>query len=462
MPLIKIKNYSGECKQTSKNGEQLINGNGTCGGMQACNPVFMFVVKTAILIWILCIVYIIFYIIYRIVRYAYDAFYDYPNDIVRPGLYFLDGFFAVLCYIAVSVLWFLTGVFFILYIVYVIFRAMGLEWLIAMISPWCECKAIGLFAFFDTLSAIFFAPMFLHSKILSTVTSTKEYMRFFFTIVVGMTLNSNYILNNEYFNAFSQLYQFNHCNLNLCPEKVAAFSKIVVEQSPIKLKITIGNDPGSELTQMQTIQIDNCIAKNKVTLPNDASTIDKLTNIFSNEMARRKCYENIVPSIKSSSGGSCQMFDRVSASCFNSNEFSTDTMVNQGSKAISDNEKKKKEEAEASSSSQSNASTSSQTNASSSSSTKSNTFKADSSSSSQTNASSSTKSNTFKADSSSSSQTNASTSSKSNTNTSSSTKSNTFNADSSSSPQINSNTNTNSNTSTKSNTFNAWTAYGNY
>jgi hypothetical protein len=416
MPEIKIKNYWGECNQTKKNQERLVNGKGACGGMQACNPVFMFIVKTAILIWILCIVYILFYIIYRFVRYAYDAYYDFPDDVVRPGLYILDGFFTILCYIAFSVLWFLTGVFFIIYIVYVIFRAIGFEWLILMISPWCECKAIGLFDFFDKLAALFLAPIFINAKIKGSVIITSAYITYFLSMVVGMSLNPNYILNNEYFKAFSQLYQYNNCNLNLCPEKVAEFTKVIVEQSPIKFKVSLGDGPDYELTEMQTIEIDNCIAKNTVTLPNDASTIDKLTTIFSNEMERRKCYESIAPSMKSyedDSRGSCQAHDGLGAPCFDAAQFSTDTMIKQGSQAVADHENNKESDSN------------------------NNTNKSTTNTKSATN-------------------TSTSTNTKSATNTSTST-----NTKPATSPSTN--TNSNTSTSTNSNTYtNAWTNYGNY
>jgi len=349
MPQLKIINHPGECK--TKNNENLINGNGTCGGMQACNPVFMFVIKTAVLIYILCIIYIIFYLFYRIVRLAYDALYDYPNDVIRPGVYMMDAFLNILCYIAISILWFLTGIFLTLYGVYIVFRAIGFGWLIAILSPWCECIAVGLFSFFDALIVILFAPMMIDAKIVGTFNTTTAFFDYFFTVVIGMTLNEDYLLNNEFLNAFMQLFKHNNCDLKLCPEKIAEFTKVVTENSPIVLKVNFKDGPEKstpqQLSQMQVTEINNCISKKTQTCPTDASTVVKLSYIFSNEVARQQCYEEFAPHIKSSDDGSgrnCLDRSGKSASCFSWSEFSTDTVTKQGTKAVSDHEKNEKKE----------------------------------------------------------------------------------------------------------------------
>lgn len=347
MPQIKIKNYSAECKRTTKKKERIIKSNGSCGGMQACNPAFMFVIKTAVLVYIVCIIYIIFYIIYRIVRLAYDSLYDYPNDVVRPGIYLFDGVLNILCYAAVIIISFLTGIFLMLYIVYLVFRAIGFGWLIAILSPWCECIAVGLFSFFDALVVIFFAPTMIDDKIVRTYNTTTTFFDYFFKIVISMTLNENYFLNNEYLNAFRQLFNYNTCDLQLCPEKVDEFTKVITEQSPILFRIVVKDEPDTNLNQMQVIEINNCISKNTTQSPTDASTVDKLTNMFSNEIAKRKCYEEFAPFMKTYDDGSerqCKDEKGNKAPCFSWNQFSTDTMKSQGNKAVSDHEKEKEEE----------------------------------------------------------------------------------------------------------------------
>lgn len=252
-------------------------------------------VKIAIIIYCGMVLFEILYIIYRISCFIYGLIIWRTKDVVsKPfyvGLSIVLGFFS---WIFSHILVFLTAVFLLFYLIWKVMNKIGLGMIVSG-TPFNECVSTGLFPFFDKLFDILWGSETFGLRIRSAGLASSTFLKTFMKEAFGLVFEG-YEIDDEYLTAAFNVFLFNSIYADdpeKCLDAKQKFLEVTKQKTPV-IKI-VHNDVSSDrqLTETENIKVKNCIRENTVEIPNDASTIERLQLIFSNAVAKQKCYLDI-------------------------------------------------------------------------------------------------------------------------------------------------------------------------
>lgn len=288
-------------------------------------------IRFLINLFCLLILYAFLYIIYFWARLAYMALYSQPRQMVTIPFYMiLHAILSNLFLVCIILIGMLGELFVILYIVWKTLRTiLGIfAGIIDNLPLFKECRETGLFPFLDRLSEILFGRDAFMKRLQNAFDATFQFLRTFMESTFGIVFEG-YELDKEYLNAALDLFLTNRlyeADIQRCENKKKEVIRKLRNKVPL-IKVNFNKDvPTKELSSIEKIKLNNCIKDNTVDIPQDINTIEKLTLIAANEVAKKKCelgitssnkcivsdFEKTVKEIADNvSSGSIQNFDKV-------------------------------------------------------------------------------------------------------------------------------------------------------
>lgn len=267
-------------------------------------------IKIAINIFCALILYEIFYIVYVATKYINKIVIWRTREIVSIPFYaILDWLLYWLAMFCLVLIVFIGTVFLVLYIIWKVINKIGLGFIFNNATPFSECVSTGLFPFFDRIVDILFGNDAFSKRMQKTGVAASEFMKTFMKDAFGLVFEG-YELDDEYLTAAFNVFLFNNMyaeDVEKCLAVKQKFLEISKQKTPV-IKITYDNAP-QQLTETDNINIKNCIRSNTVDIPSDANTIERLQLIFSNAIAKQKCYLDIPMDCNSPQSASCMVAD---------------------------------------------------------------------------------------------------------------------------------------------------------
>lgn len=254
-------------------------------------------IRFLINLFCLLILYICLYIIYFWIRLIYLV---YEKIILRKKANITTPFYIMLhailtfifnaCIILVAML---GELFILLWIVWKILRTiLGLfAFIIDNLPIFKECRETGLFGLFDNLSNVLFGSDAFAKRIEKSFDAILEFLKTFMESTFGIVFEG-YELDKEYLNASLDLFLTNRLyahNKMKCEEKKReVIAKLKNKVPLIRVHFKEGEAPRKR-SDIEMIEINNCIKNNTLDIPSDTNTVKKLSIMFANEVAKKKC-----------------------------------------------------------------------------------------------------------------------------------------------------------------------------
>lgn len=276
-------------------------------------------VKIAINFFCALILYIMFYIIYIASKYIHKAIIWRTREVVSIPFYaILDIILYILAWISVILIVFIGTVFLVLYIFWKVINKIGFGFLINGETPFSECISTGLFPFFDRLVDIIYGNDAFGKRLQTAGMASSEFLKTFMKDAFGIVFEG-YELDEEYLTAAFNVFLFNNMyadDVEKCLAVKQKFLDVSKQKTPV-IKITYDDTPSeNSLTDTDNMRIKNCIRDNTIDIPTDANTVERLQIIFSNAVAKQKCYLNISNNLDgncSAKSASCMVSDMENA-----------------------------------------------------------------------------------------------------------------------------------------------------
>lgn len=251
-------------------------------------------IRFFIILYCACVVYIIFYLIYQIIKFFHMITIPYTGwqNLIPlyqwPAFIVLDTILWHLFNLALATLWFLTGIFLILYAVYAAARLILLDWLlIAFFKVFRDCKTYGIFDLFDRLIIAFFGPFLVADKLRRIILATFDFIENFFEETFDVFL-PGYKFNADYLQA-----AIDYVTEPMTEEKKGKLLELLASATPY-IKINITDEPVEgtiNLDYMDMLKANQCFKANMITERGDENTIERLRIILSNTLAKQECLE---------------------------------------------------------------------------------------------------------------------------------------------------------------------------
>lgn len=255
-------------------------------------------IKFLLIVYCICVAYIFFYCVYQLIKFVHHlGFKERNNDNFHYNYYthtpalLLDTISWYIFNICLSLAWFISGILVIIYVIYSAAKLVLLDWLLlAIFKIFRECKALGVFDFFDKLVGIIFGFDNFIKKIGAIVLSTFEFIKQFFDEAFGVVI-PGYRFNAEYVSAIRSMINDAFETGQISSEKRKNIIEALAGKTPlIKINYIEGEPPEAEkMNYLQSIKFNNCVKMNTETITDDANTVNILKIIFKNELAREEC-----------------------------------------------------------------------------------------------------------------------------------------------------------------------------
>ena len=257
-------------------------------------------IRFLITIFCICLAFIFFYIVFSIFKMGLPVFVFVKNPIFEPALEVTNTIFYYLFLLSILIGGMLFAVFHVLYSIYKVISPIPfVGWIIGGIWPFPDCNESGLFRYFDDLYAAFGYQNPFKRQSFVTVEFLREYFRRLFGVISG---EGDLEVNEEFVSATAELLMEKDCGYAICEERMNNLKNIVSQSSPL-VKVNVVEKPEKKpMTDMERIEVNNCIRKNTVSISDDTDTITRLKILFSNEIEKQNCYTEFT----NKSDGTCK------------------------------------------------------------------------------------------------------------------------------------------------------------
>ncbi len=254
-------------------------------------------IRFLINLFCLLIVYICLYILYfwiRLIYFVYEKIILRKKaNITTPFYIMLHAILTFIFNVCVVLVAMLGELFVLLWIIWKILRSiLGLfAFIIDNLPVFKECRETGLFGLFDNLSNVLFGSDAFAKRIEKSFDAILEFLKTFMESTFGIVFEG-YELDKEYLNASLDLFLTNRLysyDKAKCEEKKReVIAKLKNKVPLVRVNFKEGHAPRKR-SDIEMIEINNCIQKNTMDIPNDASTVKKLSIMFANEVSKKKC-----------------------------------------------------------------------------------------------------------------------------------------------------------------------------
>jgi hypothetical protein len=253
-------------------------------------------IKFLVIVYCLCILYVIIYAGYRLLKFINKInlpkriVIDDPTSNLEPVFdIVIDPPSYTLFMLVIHVLGWLSCIFLIIYLIWCAFKAVGLQDMLLVFEIFRDMRDYGIIGLFDGLFYIFPAPVSAGNKAVAGTMSIFDFLKSFMKEAFGILI-PDYTIDEDVLNANVELAK-NAINNNLCEEDVKNLRR-TIDSKPLLTKININFVDKFEdkpKSQEDIMKVENCIKENTKPIPEDAKTGERLNIIYENEISRQRC-----------------------------------------------------------------------------------------------------------------------------------------------------------------------------
>lgn len=263
-------------------------------------------ISVLIKICCLCILYVFLYIIYVLWRIISSFMWWGKRDVITIPFWWLFDRLTLILFILCLMLLPAAAIFFlILYFVWKVFW-----FFLRGISPFSDCNDLGVFDLIDRMFDILFGRDSVGIRIRRSFKALFDFSKRFMKEAFGVVFEG-YELDEEYLNLALKAFLTEKVFPNekeRCKALKQDLMNLFAQKTPV-VKLTYNENVKtaprpSTMSEMDLINLNNCISRYTTQVPKDANTIERLKLIFFNEIAKKKCEFNVANGCPVGKGGS--------------------------------------------------------------------------------------------------------------------------------------------------------------